>query len=283
MCDEVLKFGSQIVDALVSTKQPVFVYVPPFAEVRGGAWVVIDSTINSEVMEFYAANNARGGVLEAAGAASIKYRQKDLLKTMHRLDSVLVGMDAKLEGRLEEQERATLQGAIKERENSLLPVYAQIAEQFADLHDTPGRMKAKGVIRDIVEWKNARRVFYARLKRRLAEFRLRDRIVEVGSVGEVMKTATASKLLKKWFTSGAGGDGNDWEEDSKVLRWITEESYTIEKKLDELKTDSVTRSIKTSASLSEEGLIEGIRAYMSSLSREKAETLARDISDVLEL
>ena len=105
---------------------------------------------------------------------------------------------------MEDKERASLQQAVKERENSLLPVYAQIAEQFADLHDTPGRMKAKGVIRDIVEWKDARRIFYGRLKRRLAEFRLRDRIVEVGSVGEEMKTSTASKLLKKWFVSGSG-------------------------------------------------------------------------------
>lgn len=29
----------------------------------------------------YAAENARGGVLEANGAASIKFRDKDLLKT----------------------------------------------------------------------------------------------------------------------------------------------------------------------------------------------------------
>ena len=283
MCDEVLKFGSQIVDALVATKQPVFVYVPPFAEVRGGAWVVIDSTINSEVMEFYAASNARGGVLEAAAAAGIKYRQKDLLKTMHRLDSGLAEMDAKLEGRLQDHEREALVQLVKEKENSLLPVYAQIAEQFADLHDTPGRMKAKGVIRDIVEWKDARRVFYGRLRRRLAEFRLRDRIVEVGSVAEEMKTSTASKLLKKWFVSGAGVDENDWEQDVSVLRWIHEESYTIEKKIAALKADSVTRCIKNSASMSEEGFIEGIRAYMSSLSRDKAETLGRDIMDVLEL
>ena len=282
MCDEVLKFGSQIVDALVATKQPVFVYVPPLAEVRGGAWVVIDSTINSEVMEFYAASNARGGVLEAA-AAGIKYRQKDLLKTMHRLDSGLAEMDAKLEGRLQDQEREALVQLVKEKENSLLPVYAQIAEQFADLHDTPGRMKAKGAIRDIVEWKDARRVFYGRLRRRMAEFRLRDRIVKVGSVDGEMKTSTASKLLKKWFVSGTSGDDNDWEKDADVYRWIHEEGYAIEKKISALKADSVTRCIKNVASMSEEGFIEGIRAYMSSLSRDKAETLGRDIMDVLEL
>jgi Carboxyl transferase domain len=45
----VLKFGAEIVDALVDYKQPTFVYIPPFAELRGGAWVVVDSTINPNV------------------------------------------------------------------------------------------------------------------------------------------------------------------------------------------------------------------------------------------
>jgi hypothetical protein len=43
MFDEVLKFGSMIVDALVAYQQPLFVYIPPFAELRGGAWVVVGS------------------------------------------------------------------------------------------------------------------------------------------------------------------------------------------------------------------------------------------------
>jgi len=34
--DEILKFGSYIVDSLVEYKQPVFIYLPPFAELRGG-------------------------------------------------------------------------------------------------------------------------------------------------------------------------------------------------------------------------------------------------------
>jgi acetyl-CoA carboxylase carboxyltransferase component len=54
MYDAVLKYGSYIVDALHAYKQPVFVYIPPFGELRGGAWVVVDPTINPEVMEMYA-------------------------------------------------------------------------------------------------------------------------------------------------------------------------------------------------------------------------------------
>lgn len=44
----VLQAGSLIVEALRSYRRPVFVYLPPGAELRGGAWVVIDSQINAE-------------------------------------------------------------------------------------------------------------------------------------------------------------------------------------------------------------------------------------------
>ena len=47
MYDEVLKFGAYIVDALRKYEQPVLVYIPPYAELRGGAWVVVDPTINA--------------------------------------------------------------------------------------------------------------------------------------------------------------------------------------------------------------------------------------------
>jgi acetyl-CoA carboxylase / biotin carboxylase 1 len=39
MFNEVLKYGSYIVDALVKYEQPIFVYIPPFGELRGGSWV----------------------------------------------------------------------------------------------------------------------------------------------------------------------------------------------------------------------------------------------------
>lgn len=38
----------------------------------------------------------RGGVLEAEGTVEIKYRRKDLLKTMKRLDPVYAGLAEKL-------------------------------------------------------------------------------------------------------------------------------------------------------------------------------------------
>lgn len=41
MYDQVLKFGSYIVDALNQYKRPILVYIPPYGELRGGAWAVL--------------------------------------------------------------------------------------------------------------------------------------------------------------------------------------------------------------------------------------------------
>jgi len=72
MFDEILKYGSYIVDALRTFKQPLFVYIPPNGELRGGAWVVLDSTINPDMMEMYADVDSRGGILEPEGTVEIK-------------------------------------------------------------------------------------------------------------------------------------------------------------------------------------------------------------------
>ena len=59
MFDQVLKFGSYIVDGLREYKQPIMVYIPPNGELRGGAWVVVDPTINQAKMEMYADEESR--------------------------------------------------------------------------------------------------------------------------------------------------------------------------------------------------------------------------------
>ena len=40
------------------------------------------------------------------------------------------------------------------REKQLLPLYTSVATTFADLHDRAGRMKAKGVIKESISWKD---------------------------------------------------------------------------------------------------------------------------------
>jgi acetyl-CoA carboxylase/biotin carboxylase 1 len=58
MNKEILKFGASIVDALSEYKQPVFIYI--IGELRGGAWVVLDTMINPEMIEMYAERDSRG-------------------------------------------------------------------------------------------------------------------------------------------------------------------------------------------------------------------------------
>lgn len=41
MYDQVVKFGAYIVDALHQYNQPIIVYIPPYGELRGGAWAVL--------------------------------------------------------------------------------------------------------------------------------------------------------------------------------------------------------------------------------------------------
>ena len=58
MYEEVLKYGAMIVDALREYKHPVFIFLPPHGELRGGAWVVVDPSINPAQMEMYASELA---------------------------------------------------------------------------------------------------------------------------------------------------------------------------------------------------------------------------------
>merc|ERR1711988_1181960 len=88
-------------------------YLCGHSPLRGGAWVVVDHTINADVMEFYAAEDARGGVLEAAGAATIKYRDRDIVATAHRLDHALVTLDAKLATAKKEGNDADINSVLK--------------------------------------------------------------------------------------------------------------------------------------------------------------------------
>ena len=54
----------------------------------------------------------------------------------------------------------------------LAGVYHQIAVQFAELHDTPVRMKEKGCVREIIPWVSARRFMYWRLNRKMKEIKM---------------------------------------------------------------------------------------------------------------
>lgn len=235
MYNEVLKYGSFIVDALVDFKQPIFTYIPPNGELRGGSWVVVDPTINEDMMEMYADVDSRAGVLEPEGMVGIKYRRDKLLSTMERLDPTYGELKSKLNSSgLSPEEHSQISAKLAAREKALLPIYAQVSVQFADLHDRSGRMLAKGVIRQEIKWVDARRVFFWRLRRRLNEEYLLKHIGEqIKSNNKLEKVAR----LKSWMPTV------DYEDDEAVSIWIEENHDKLQKQVEELKQESTRQNI----------------------------------------
>ncbi|CAM9940346.1 unnamed protein product [Pylaiella littoralis] len=235
MYGEILKFGAQIVDALVAYKHPVFVYIPPNGELRGGAWVVIDPTINEQVMEMYADVESRGGILEPPGICEVKFRAADQVSKMHELDPLLKGLDADVSMAGSEEDVQGLKKQIKSREDALLPMYLQVAHEFADLHDRSGRMKAKGVVRDILEWKTSREYFYWRVKRRLAENGVRKMFQAADAS---MSYEDTTKLMQELCP--------DWDNDKAVLEWVEADQSSLKEYLGGLRSDAVRRDVEAS-------------------------------------
>ncbi|XP_068268578.1 acetyl-CoA carboxylase 2 isoform X2 [Nyctibius grandis] len=251
MYDQMLKFGAFIVDSLRDFKQPVLVYIPPHAELRGGSWVVIDPTINPLYVELYADKESRGGILEPGGTVEIKFRKKDLVKTMRRIDTVYAKLVEQLgTPELSEAQRRELEKQLKAREELLLPMYYQVAVHFADLHDTPGRMQEKGVITDILEWKNARSFLYWRLRRLLLEEGVRAEVLKANSE---LSHIHVQSMLRRWFmeTEGAA-KGYLWDNNQVVVEWLEkhmqEEDGTqsaIRENIKYLKRDYVLKHIRS--------------------------------------
>ncbi|KAI1760675.1 acetyl-CoA carboxylase [Hypoxylon sp. FL1150] len=247
MYNEVLKYGSYIVDALVKFEQPIFVYIPPFGELRGGSWVVVDPTINPVAMEMYADAESRAGVLEPEGIIGIKYKKEKQLETMARLDPTYASLKKQAaDSTLSKEEHDVIKSRMVEREKALLPIYAQISIQFADLHDRAGRMKAKGTIREVLEWKNARRFFYWRVRRRLNEEHILKRLAATSASKLSESTSAAAtedrkhhlRLLAAW--SGiADFDHND----KSVVTWYEDNAKVIEAKVEQIKADAVSREM----------------------------------------
>lgn len=220
MYDQVLKFGAYIVDALHTYRQPVIVYIPPFGELRGGAWAVVDAAINPRQMEMYADPDSRGGVLEPEGTVEIRFRKKDLLKTMHRVDARCREILALL-GTAEPEKKAALEAELRKRETQLLPMYHQVALSFADLHDMPARMQEKGVIQDVVPWSKSRNQLYWRLRRRLLQDAVKRDIQQVRpQIGD----GEMESMLRRWFVESMGAVKQYlWENDLAVTNWLQDQ------------------------------------------------------------
>lgn len=234
MSGEILKFGAMIVDALREYSNPVYIYLPPYGELRGGSWVVVDPTINPDKMEMYADIESRGGILEPSGITEIKFRLQDQLKIMHRVDPQLKMLDAELEMCEDEQDREAIKQQISAREDYLKPVYLQAATEFADLHDKTGRMKAKGVIREAVAWEKSREFFYWRAKRRISED---GYVAQMMAADPSLSRDAALIPLREIF-------GGNFEDDKAVASFYKDKADEIAAKVTEVKMAGIKKQIE---------------------------------------
>jgi acetyl-CoA carboxylase/biotin carboxylase 1 len=117
MYDSVLKYGSYIVDALNKFKQNIMVY--NYGEIRGGVWVVLDSSVNENI-SFFSSTTAIAGIVEPTAVTTVMNKLVDKVEQHLHVD----------------HERAK-----------------QICTEFVSLHDDSRSLLRKGIIRDIVEFK----------------------------------------------------------------------------------------------------------------------------------
>ncbi|XP_008803739.1 acetyl-CoA carboxylase 1-like [Phoenix dactylifera] len=281
----ILQAGSTIVENLRTYKQPVFVYIPMTGELRGGAWVVVDSKINPDHIEMYSEQTAKGNVLEPEGMIEIKFRTKELLECMGRLDLELVSLKAKLQEAKtvgDPGDAELIQKRIISREKQLLPVYTQIATRFAELHDTSLRMAAKGVIKKVVDWESSRSFFYKRLHRRVSECSLITIVRD--AAGEQLSQKSALELIKKWFLASEPSElaGSKWEDDDAFFAW-KDDPKNFEKYLEELRVQKVLLQLsslgKSASDL--QALPQGLAALLSKMDSSSRAQITEELKQVL--
>ncbi|XP_026475191.1 acetyl-CoA carboxylase isoform X2 [Ctenocephalides felis] len=247
MYEQIVKFGAYIVDGLREYKQPVLIYLPPNGELRGGAWAVLDPSINPQKMEMYADPDARGGVLEPEGIVEIKFRQKDIIKTIDRLDPIVTDLRSKMKTVSDAEELAKLEKDIRDRQKRLSAAYHPVAVHFADLHDTPERMLEKGAILDIIAWRGSRCALYWRLRRLLLE---QSMLNELQILQPELGTGQAQAMLRRWYIEDKGAtEAYQWENNKAVVKWLESQQSSnsiVKRNLTCVKKDAIISQIKKS-------------------------------------
>jgi acetyl-CoA carboxylase/biotin carboxylase 1 len=222
-------------------------------------------------MEMYADEDARGGVLEPEGIVGIKYRREKQLETMARLDATYGELRRALADKsLSKEQQDEVKAKMTERENLLLPVYSQVSLQFADLHDRAGRMKAKNVIRSSLKWKEARRFFYWRVRRRLNEEYIIKRML---AATKATNRARCLETLEAW--TGLPGFSTA---DRDVAMWYEENRKMVHDKVEGLKTEGVAYDVAALLRSNGQGGLKGVQQVLSMLPAAEREEALKFLS-----
>lgn len=261
-------------------------------------------------------------MLEPEGTVEIKYRHRDLIKTMHRLDPICKELKEKLKqlgkklggnnnnsdqdeaqkptsprllspdesNKLNERKKIDdeiqkLEKELQQRENSLASIYHQISVTFADLHDTPGRMLSKHVIKDVIEWKTSRTFFYWRLRRLLAQGNVVKKIMS--NVQNKLTHEKALSMLKSWFEEAtAAKKGKSWTNNEFVAHWLESEIFDEEddasflsEKLQKLAHDNILGQVRDIIEQHPSIALESIGYLVELTSPEKIKQVIKLLSD----
>lgn len=221
----------------------------------------------------YADEDARGGVLEPEGIVNIKYRRDKQLETMARLDPEYGSLRKQLaEKNLTPDQSSEIKVKMTAREQLLLPVYMQVSLQFADLHDRAGRMKAKGVIRQSLVWREARRFFYWRVRRRVNEEYILKRMA-TASKNPLSSRSRNIDTLAAW--TGVADFGNA---DREVAMWYEENRKVVHEKVESLKTEGVAFDVAALLRGNAKGGLKGVQQVLQMLPAEEREAALKYLS-----
>lgn len=232
-------------------------------------------------MEMYADEDARGGVLEPEAIVNMKYRREKQLDTMARLDPEYCTLRKQLADKsLSQEQLGQIKAKATAREQVLLPVYMQISLQFADLHDRAGRMQTKGVIRSSLVWREARRFFYWRVRRRVNEEYIMKRMSSSNTnknhnANQNPLTSRARNLetLAAWT-----GVPHFATADRDVAMWYEENRKTVHEKVEALKTESVAFDVAAMLRGNSRGGLKGVQQVLSMLPAEEREEALKFLS-----
>jgi len=151
---------------------------------------------------------------------------------MARLDQEYASLLSKLKNKdLKKEEITEIERKLQQRKQLLLPIYKQVAVHFADLHDTPGRMKAKDVILEKITWKDSRRFFAHRLRRRIEEQKF---VQKIRSADPSISHSKARNIIAQWFIKDNPKNKLNWETNNVVVsQWLQSAEVEIFRKIEE--------------------------------------------------
>mmetsp|Transcript_24054 Transcript_24054/g.21873 ORF Transcript_24054/g.21873 Transcript_24054/m.21873 type:complete len:178 (+) Transcript_24054:2508-3041(+) len=160
---------------------------------------------------------------------------------MHRTDPVLIELDELLS--TNSKDTNNIQSDIQSREKALAPVYLQIAHEFADLHDRAGRMKAKGCISEVLEWKRSREFFYWRILRRLKEDNIKQSISSIYD-NKLGNNEITQKFIEL-FPESLRTHQNDFtlKANKEIVEWLNSNSNAIDSYLSNIKKEFIRQNV----------------------------------------